>query len=105
MDTKTAKPNIPTGQRNAPGVGPLGVDLATLADLPNDLRGRAIAALEELEASIRGGNPDRSAKATQTLTAIMAEIQDAKASAETTKMFSGARGTTVTPRTLTKLAG
>lgn len=107
VDTRTTQPNIPTTAREPHSVGPLGVDLTTLVDLPNDLRGRAIAALEELDAAVRAGNPDRSAKATQKLTAIIGEIQNAKASAETTKMLAGAlgRGTTVTPQTLTKLAG
>ncbi|HEX3430491.1 MAG TPA: hypothetical protein VHT03_06350 [Rhizomicrobium sp.] len=105
MDTRTTQPNIPTTAREPHSVGPLGVDLAMLADLPNDLRGRAIAALEELAAAVSAGNPDRSAKATQKLTAIIAEIQDAKASAESTKAFGNMRGTAVTPQTLTKLAG
>jgi hypothetical protein len=108
MDTRTAPPAIPHGPTYQQGVGPLGVDLATLADLPNDLRRRTMEALSGLESAIAVGDPDASAKATQTLTAIIAEIQAIKTSNDTTKLFAAAprvSGTHAVIREFAKRAG
>lgn len=72
------------------GVGPMGVDLNTLADLPQGLRGRAIKALQDLQDAVALGDPDAATGPTAELTAIIGEIQDAKAQADTTKLFTGA---------------
>jgi phage-related protein len=85
----------------------MGVDLAALADLPQDLRRRALNALAELEAAVKLGDPDASAKPTQELAAIIGEIQDTKAQAATNKLFGGQRiqGTRAVMETFAKRAG
>jgi hypothetical protein len=89
MDTKTAMPGLTNGPQYPAGVGPLGVDLAALRDLPQGLRGRAIAALQQLEAAIALSDPDKSTAATTELVSIIAEIQAARAVAD--KMLGGER--------------
>jgi hypothetical protein len=59
-----------------------------LADLPHELRGRAIAALEDLSEAVTLGDPDAAAKPTQVLRDIIAEIGDIKAARGTTKLFA-----------------
>lgn len=91
MDTRTLDPGLPKGPAYPKGTGPMGVDLNTLADLPQDLRGRAIKALQDLQDAVALGDPDKSAAATTELTAIIGEIQQAKANENTNKLFGGQR--------------
>lgn len=91
MDTRTPQSALPKGPAYPPGVGPMGVDLNTLADLPQDLRGRAIKALQDLQDAVALGDPDKATAPTAELTAIIAEIQQAKASENTNKLFGGQR--------------
>jgi hypothetical protein len=92
---------------NGKNLGPMGVDLATLEDLPQDLRRRALNALAELEAAVKLGDPDKATAPTVELTSIIAEIQDAKTQAATNKLFGGQRvqGTRDVMETLAKRAG
>ena len=77
-------------QNNSTGIGPMGVDLAALSDLPQDLRRRAIVALQNLQDAVALGDPDKASGPTAELTAIIAEIQEAKAQAATNKLFGAA---------------
>jgi hypothetical protein len=78
------KPAAPTT-----GLGPMGVDLSTLADLPQDLRRRTIEALADFETALTTSDPDLSAKATEALTGIYSEVQRIRADGMTTKIFAG----------------
>lgn len=57
----------------------LGVDLSTLADLPQDLRRRAIQALEALADARSEGNAQAESTAAATLAEIIGEIEQAHA--------------------------
>jgi len=94
VDTKTTKPNIPNGPTYPPGVGPLGVDLSDLADLPNDLRGRIIAALEEAAAALSSGDEARQTAATTRVTELVGEVQDFKNGRDVHKFFANMHGAT-----------
>lgn len=88
MSAQTKDTGLPKGPTYPPGVGPMGIDFASLADLPQELRGRAIKALQDLQDAIALNDPDASTAATTELAAIIGELQQAKANAMTTKIFA-----------------
>jgi hypothetical protein len=88
MSAPTKDTGLPKGPTYPPGVGPMGIDFASLADLPQELRGRAITALQDLQDAIALNDPNASTKATTELAAIIGELQRAKADAMTTKIFA-----------------
>jgi hypothetical protein len=85
----TPQSTLPNGPTYPQGVGPMGVDLSTLTDLPNDLRQRTIAALTDFETALTTSDPALSAKASAALTVIYSEVQHIRANEMTTKIFAG----------------
>ena len=88
MDTQTQKPGIANGPTYPQGVGPMGVSMDGLANLPQDLRRRALEALTDLETAIAQSNPDLSADATQRLTGVYSEICRLRADKMMTSIFA-----------------
>jgi len=83
------KPN--DGPQYPAGIGPLGVDLAVLADLSQELRGKVIAALETLADARTKGNKQVEDTAAAALTELIGEIQNQKNAADVGKIFKALR--------------
>lgn len=83
-------PRPADGNQYPAGVGPLGVDLALLARLPQDLRRRVIDGLEALDAAMRQGNKAAEDTAAAALAALVGEIQSLNAEIDARKFFAGA---------------
>jgi hypothetical protein len=84
----TPQSTLPKGPTYPQGVGPMGVDLSTLTDLPQDLRQRTIAALTDFETALTTSDPDLSAKASAALTGIYSEVMRLRGDQMTTKIFA-----------------
>jgi hypothetical protein len=79
---------VASTQRQNVAIGPLGVDEAALAELPQGLRGEVIDALVEARAAMQTADEKRQTDATARVTDVHARVQAWRAERGTRKYFA-----------------